>query len=159
MMQKLCGRRSFLAEVAVLFLLSFGLPALGEWGRSDGRLRGFEALFGAILALTHPSGEEGARLILLGMSAQSNLFFVWAWFSLAFPPRRSRRRDEVALLAWGLFSLALVLMPLLCVGPRNLLVGYYVWVLAIGLLTARLWCVGRGKGLAEPGTSPDRSGL
>jgi hypothetical protein len=122
-------------------------------------MRGFEALFGAILALTHPSSEEEAGLILLGMSAQSNLFFVWAWFFVAFPSRPSRRRDEVALLAWGLFSLVLVLLPLLCVGPRKLLVGYYVWVLAIGLQTVWLWCVGRDKRLAEPGNPPDRGGL
>jgi hypothetical protein len=122
-------------------------------------MRGFEALFGAILALTHPGSEEGASLIILGMSAQSNLFFVWAWFFVAFPPCRSRRRDEVALLAWGLFSVALVLLPLLCVGPRVLLVGYYVWVSSIGLLTAWLWCAGRGKRLAEPGTPPDGGGL
>jgi hypothetical protein len=111
-------------------------------------LRGVEALFGAILALTHPSTEEGASLILMGLSAQSNLFFAWGWLCLAFPSWRSRRRDGVALMAWGLFSLVLALTPLFCVGVEKLLVGYYLWAFAIGLLTVSFWRLRKGKQLA-----------
>jgi hypothetical protein len=149
MMRNVWGRRGFLAVVALLFLLSFGLPALGERGRSHERMSGAEALFGAALALTHPSSEDGPSLILLGLSAQSNLFFVWGWVVAAFPAWRSRRRDRLAMMAWGLLSVVLAVLPLFFVGLRMLLVGYYVWVAAIGSLALWLWCAGRDEQLAE----------
>jgi len=138
-------RQGFLTGLGLLFLLSFGLPAVGEWGSTDERIHGWSALLGAILLLLHPSSDEGRGLFLVALSAQSNLFFVWGWLSLAVRPSRFGDRGDALLIGWGLFSLVLALTPLFCLGAKELLVGYYLWVLAIGLLAAWLWYLGTGQ--------------
>jgi hypothetical protein len=147
-------RRGLLTGMGLLFLLSFGLPAVGEWGRPDGdRMHGLGALLGALLLLSHPSLDEGRDLFLVALSAQSNLFFVWGWLSLAVRPTRLGGCGDALLMAWGLFSLVLALMPLFCWGAKELLVGYYLWVLVIGLLTAWLCWLGARRHEAAPGAA------
>jgi hypothetical protein len=113
-------------------------------------------LLGALVLLLLPSLDEGPDLFLvalIALSAQSNLFFVWGWLSLAVRPTRLGGRGDALLMAWGLFSLVLALMPLFCLGAKELLVGYYLWVLVIGLLTAWLCWLGARRHEATPGTA------
>jgi hypothetical protein len=156
-MRTVLGARVFLAGVGVLFLLSFALPALGEWPDHFFRgARGIHAFCGALMALGHLSGADDARLVLLGLSALANLFFVCGWVFAVARPLRLGYSNAVALMAWGVFSLVLALLPLFCVGPKNLVIGYYLWVLAIGLLTGWLWYAGTAGESTDRGPTADR---
>jgi hypothetical protein len=149
-MQTMWRRKAFLTGMGLLFLLSFSLPATGEWGRPEGWVRGWGALFASVLLLLNPSVDEGRGLILAALSAQSNLFFICGWFSLRHGSSRSGSRGEALLLAWGFFSLGLALTPLLSFGPKQLLAGYYLWALMIGMLTTWLCYRGTQHPLRHP---------
>jgi hypothetical protein len=81
-------------------------------------------------------------MVLTALSVFSNVFFVGGWVAAMVRPKGSGRDNTAALMGWGLFSLALALVPLFCVEIKSLLVGYFLWVFAIGLLTAWWWYVG-----------------
>lgn len=132
------------AMLLVLFVSSFFLPAFGDTAKSGGVLPGFGAMVGAVLLLVDSGIGFGSLapercLLLPASSVLANAFFVWAWICL---PKdfTELQRHESSLAPWlGTAFFLLTLSPIGCLGSSGLLIGYYMWISAIGGLVLCLW--------------------